>query len=108
MHFVALVPTQITTFYSLAKNRYFPGVFGVREQRFATCGVFYFAAETRGNCIVTLVFNDVDTRKRQFTLNKMDKRGRICSICCVIVEYATVINVEGATNPIVKKLLMLN
>jgi hypothetical protein len=34
--------------------------------------VFYFAAETRGNCIVSLGFNEVDKRKRQFTLNKMD------------------------------------
>jgi hypothetical protein len=27
---------------------------------------FTFAAETRGNCIVTLVFNDEDRRKHQF------------------------------------------
>jgi hypothetical protein len=56
--------TQITILFSVAQNRYFPGVFGVREQRFPTRGVFYFETETRGNSIVTLVFNDVDRRKR--------------------------------------------
>jgi hypothetical protein len=30
------------------------------------------AIETRGNCIVRLVLDDVDGRKRQFTLDKMD------------------------------------
>jgi hypothetical protein len=44
----------------------------VRKQRFPARGVFYFATETRENCIVRVVFNDVGRRKRQFTLNKMD------------------------------------
>jgi hypothetical protein len=47
----------------------------VRKQRFPARGVFYFATETRENCIALcgrVVFNDVDRRKRQFTLNKMD------------------------------------
>jgi hypothetical protein len=30
-----------------------------RKQRFPARGVFYFAAESRGNCIVRLMFNDV-------------------------------------------------
>jgi hypothetical protein len=48
----------------------------MQEKRFSASGVFYFAAETRG-CIVRLVFNDVDRRKRQFTLNKIDDSSHL-------------------------------
>jgi hypothetical protein len=60
------------TLYSLPQNRYCTAFLGVREQRFPARGLFYFVAKTRGNCIERLVFNEVDRRKRQFALNKMD------------------------------------
>jgi hypothetical protein len=48
------------------------GILGVREQRFPARGVFYFAAETRGNCIVRLVFNDETDGNVNSHLNKMN------------------------------------
>jgi hypothetical protein len=59
-------------FELIASKSVFPGCLGVRKQRFPARRVFYFATETMGNRILKLVFNNVDRRKRQFTLNKMD------------------------------------
>jgi hypothetical protein len=59
----------ITFLYSALKSV----VLGVRKQRFPARPAVFFTlqAETRGNCIVRLVFNNVDRRKRQFILNKI-------------------------------------
>jgi hypothetical protein len=59
-------------FVLIVSKSVFPVILGVREVRFSARGVFYFVTETRGNCILRLVFNDVNRRTRQFALNKMD------------------------------------
>jgi hypothetical protein len=59
-------------FVLIISKSVFPVILGVRQVRFPARSVFYFVTETRGNCILRLVFNDVDRRTRQFALNKMD------------------------------------
>jgi hypothetical protein len=58
---------QIFVFVLMASKSVFPGC--PRSAVFFPHAVFYFAAETRGNYILTLIFNHVERRKRQFTLN---------------------------------------
>jgi hypothetical protein len=70
-------------FCTQPQNRYFPVVLGVREQRFPARRVFTLQAETRGNYIERLVFNNVNRRKRQFILNKMDVSSHLL-VCCVV------------------------
>jgi hypothetical protein len=50
----------VVLFVLIASKSVFPVILGAREVRFPARGVFYFVTETRRNCIVRLVFNDVD------------------------------------------------
>jgi hypothetical protein len=61
LFFVISLKIDISPLYSECGKNDFPHVV-----------FFYFAADTKGNCLVRLVFNDVDRRKCQFYLQKMD------------------------------------